>query len=229
MTAILSTQKSKRLLTWQKATWEEYVQLRDHYEHSNASRVKLFFHDGLLLVDDMGWEGINHSVVRELFLLLIGFWIAQNPQAHISFMGGCLLEKDGIDAASPDLVFYARTDRPIWKEGESRKIDLDHWHAPALVGEISDTTLASDLDEKKRLYASLGISEYWVVDARGSQVFFFLLSEQGQYYEVEASSLLPGLSTILLEKTIAKVSPAVTNMDVALWFQQQISQVSKNG
>lgn len=227
MTATLSTQpQSKRLLTWQPATWEEYAHLRDHYEKSKASRVKLFFHNGALLVDDMGWEGINHSVVRELFLLLVGFWIAQNPQAHISFMGGCLLEKDGIDAASPDLVFYVGIDRPQWKEGESRKIDLDEWHAPSLVGEISDTTLTSDLDEKKKLYAALGIPEYWVVDVRGSQVFFFRLNEQSQYYEVEASSVLPGLTAILLEQTIAKIGPAVTNMDVALWFQQQISQVS---
>lgn len=229
MTAIFSPRESKPLPTWQQATWEEYVEIRDRTENSEAARIKLFFHNGSLLVDDMGWEGINHSVVRELFLLLIGFWIAQNPQAHVSFMGGCLLEKDGIDAASPDLVFYVGIARPQWKEGESRKIDLDYWRAPELVGEISDTTLASDLDEKKQLYASLGIAEYWVVDVRGSQVFFFRLNEQNQYYEVATSSVLPGLSTDLLEQTVARVSPAVTNMDVALWFQQQISQVSTDG
>jgi Uma2 family endonuclease len=47
--------------------------------------------------------------------------------------------------------------------GESRFIDLDRWRVPDLVAEVSDTTLASDLDEKKQLYVALGIPEYWVV------------------------------------------------------------------
>ena len=227
MTATLSTQHlSERHLSWQEATWKVYVQLRDRYENSQTSRVKLFFHNGSLLVDDMGWEGINHSVIRELLLLLIGFWIAQNPQENISFMGGCLLEKEEADAASPDLVFYVGADRPQWEEGESRKIDLNRWRSPALVGEISDTPLASELDEKKQLYAALGISEYWVIDVRGGQVFFFQLNEQSQYYEVESSSVLPGLATVLLEQALSKIGSTTTNMDVALWFQQQISQVS---
>ncbi|MBP0031090.1 MAG: Uma2 family endonuclease [Roseofilum sp. Guam] len=36
-----------------------------------------------------------------------------------------------------------------------------------LVGEISDTTLSSDLDQKKHLYASFCIPEYWVIDVKG--------------------------------------------------------------
>ena len=44
-----------------------------------------------------------------------------------------------------------------------------------LVGEISDPTLSTDLDEKKHLYAELGIPEYWVVDVQGKRVFCFHL------------------------------------------------------
>jgi hypothetical protein len=36
-------------------------------------------------------------------------------------------------------------------------IDLDSWRVPDLVAEISDTTLASDLDEEKPHKAALGI------------------------------------------------------------------------
>ncbi|MEL6489929.1 MAG: Uma2 family endonuclease [Cyanobacteria bacterium J06621_3] len=225
MTAVISSRlPSKQILTWKKATWEEYEQIRDRYENSDTPRVKLFFHNGLLLIDDMGWEGINHSVVRELFLLMLGFWIARNPQENVNFMGGCLLEKDGEDAASPDLALYVGADRPQWTEGETRKIDLDRWRVPNLVGEISDTTLASDLDQKKNLYADLGVSEYWVIDVRGRQVFFFCLDAQGQYCEVAVSLVLPGLATALLEQALLKLGP-MTNMDVALWFQQQIATV----
>ena len=227
MTAVISAKnRHKEVPVWRKASWEEYVRIRDRYEVSDVPRVKLFFHYGMLLVDDMGWEGINHSVVRELLLLLLGFWLAQHSQPNVSFMGGCLLEKANMDAASPDLVLYAGLDRPQWKEGETRKIDLDGWRVPNLVGEISDTTLASDLDEKKQLYASLGISEYWVIDVRGRQIFFFQLDDKGQYREVATSFLLPGLTSSLLEAALLKLGP-MTNMDIALWFQKQIANMDK--
>ena len=228
MTAVISAKtRRKKVPTWRSATWGDYVQVRNQYELSDISRVKLFFHHGRLLVDDMGWEGINHSVVRELFLLMLGFWLAQYPQPSVSFMGGCLLEKEGMDAASPDLVLYAGLDRPQWEEGETRKIDLDRWRVPNLVGEISDTTLASDLDEKKQLYASLGVSEYWVIDVRGRQIFFFQFDDKSQYREVATSLLLPGLTSTLLEEALLKLGP-MTNMDIALWFQRQIASVDNN-
>ena len=223
MTATSPAQiQSRQLLTWRSATWQEYARVRDSYEASEVSRVKLFYHNGALLVDDMGWEGINHATARELFLLMLGFWFNQNPQQKVKFMGGCLLEKEEEDAASPDLMLYLGDDFPIWEEGESRKIDLDRWRSPDLVGEVSDTTLASDLDQKKRLYAALGIAEYWVIDVRGSQVFFFCLNDEGQYQETQLSTALPGLSYVLLEQALSKLSPDTTNMDVANWFQRQI-------
>lgn len=225
MTAVsLVKGQEKRILRWQRATWQDYVRVRDQHERSKVSRVKLFFHHGMLLVDDVGWEGINHAVVRELFLLLIGFWLSRYPQPNVSFMGGCLLEKAYMDAASPDLVFYVGLDRPQWKEGETRKIDLGRWQVPNLVGEISDTTLASDLDEKKQLYAALGMAEYWVIDVRGRQIFFFQLDDESQYREVATSLLLTGLTSALLEAALLKLGP-MTNMDIALWFQKQIADV----
>lgn len=217
--------RSRPLLTWQSASWQAYVRVRDSYEDSSVSRVKLFYHDGALLVDDMGWEGINHATVRELFLLMLGFWFNQHPEQKVKFMGGCLLEKEGEEAASPDLMLYLGSDYPVWEEGESRKIDLDRWRAPDLVCEISDTTLASDLDQKKKLYAVLGIAEYWVVDVRGSQVFFFRLGDRSQYKETQLSTALPDLSYALLEQALSKLSPATTNMDVANWFQQQVAKI----
>jgi Uma2 family endonuclease len=67
-----------------------------------------------------------------------------------------LLEKASQEiAAAPDLVLYLGEDYPRREPGTSRRLDLERWRVPNLVGEISDTTLASDLDEKKALYAAL--------------------------------------------------------------------------
>jgi Uma2 family endonuclease len=43
----------------------------------------------------------------------------------------------------------------------------------ALVGEVSDTSLERDLRVKKRLYARMGVPEYWVADVNGRVIHQF--------------------------------------------------------
>jgi hypothetical protein len=89
------------------------------------------------------------------------------------------------------------------------------------VGEIADTTLSLDLDEQKQLYASLGISEYWVVDVKGSRIFAFGLDESGHYRLLEQSQVLAGLPIALLEQTLERLATE-TNTAAAAWFMQQL-------
>ncbi|MBO1345981.1 MAG: Uma2 family endonuclease [Hormoscilla sp. GUM202] len=70
---------------------------------------------------------------------------------------------------------------------------LTKWRVPYLVGEIADTTLATDLDEKKQLYAELQIPEYWVINVRGRQVMAFRLQENGKDQQCTHSVALAGL------------------------------------
>ncbi len=62
-------------------------------------------------------------------------------------------------AGAPDKVLYIGGDFHQWQKGEPRRINLNQSRVPDLVGEIADTTLTSDLDEKKRLYAALQIPD----------------------------------------------------------------------
>ncbi|HSF74931.1 MAG TPA: Uma2 family endonuclease, partial [Microcoleus sp.] len=87
----------------------------------------------------------------------------------------------------------------------------------------SDTTLASDLDEKKRLYAALGIPEYWVVDIKGERVLAFRLQENGKYQECEISGALEGLPIALLSDTLKLLGEG--NGTAAMWFAQQIGKL----
>ncbi len=228
MTALIpSRRKENPPLNWQRATWDDYVRVREYHRNSETPRVKLFFYKNALLVDDMGWEGINHATVRELFGFILLLWFSQQSQTQVTSLGGCLFEKDGEGAGSPDLVVYVGSDYPQWQPGESRKINLDRWRSPDLVGEISDTTLASDLDRKKQLYAALGIAEYWVIDVRARRVFLFLLDQMGEYQEVSESGTLTGLGKSLLEETLAQLE-TMTNMEAANWFQQRIASLSED-
>ena len=170
---------------WQSATWQEYVWYRNTLE---SDRFRLFFYEGSLLITDMGWEGIDHATICDLFTLVFGFWFSAHPQQTASSLGRCLLERSNQTAGAPDLVLYLGENYPRWQPGEPRRIDLNQWRVPDLVGEISDTTLAIDLDEKKHLYEALGIPEYWVVDVRGQRVFAFLLQADGKYQPCETIS-----------------------------------------
>ena len=141
------------------ATWDDYIQMRDRCEADLQDRSCIFFNLGFLWVKDMGWEGINHSKVNSLFAMLIAFWFTVYPEQEAEFFGGYLLEKEKFQSASPDFAVYVGEGIPQWQAGESRRINLNEWRVPDLVGEVSDTTLAIDLDEMKQLYAAMGVPE----------------------------------------------------------------------
>ncbi len=201
---------------WQKATWDDYVALRD----DDLDRYKLFFDNQHLWVE-MGAEGINHARFDDLFVMILFILATKFPDRKLSTFGGCQIEQKGKRAVAPDIVLYIGDDAPTWKAGQPRFIDLDKYRSPNLVGEISDTTLAIDLDAKKRIYAELGISEYWVIDVKAYRVFAFRLDEDGAYKECEVSQVLPNLAIALLEQTLEQLTTK-TNTEAAIWFSEQI-------
>jgi Protein of unknown function (DUF820). len=121
-------------------------------------------------------------------------------------------------------MIYVGSNYPTWQTGERRYINLEQWRVPNLVGEIADTTLTTDLDEKKHLYADLGIPEYWVVDVQGLRVFAFQLQSNGKYQECATSVALLGLPISLLNQTLERLN-AETNGSAAMWFAQEIARL----
>jgi len=221
MTTSIPIQRAIAAPQWQPATWEDYVTYRDG---DIPERVRLFFYRGQLLID-MGSEGINHSSISDLFTMLFILWFNCFPEQTAASFGRCLIEKPRTKAAAPDLVLYIGEGVPQWQGGEPRRINLTKWRVPDLVGEIADTTLATDLDEKKQLYAELQIPEYWVINVRGRQVMAFRLQENGKYQQCTHSVALAGLPITLLARTLSRLSEE-TNISAALWFSQQIPLMS---
>lgn len=205
---------------WKPATWDDYLAYRDD---STIERVKLFFYNNQLLVE-MGGEGINHSKFSDLLILMIGIWSLQHLEQVFCTFSRCQIEKPNTKAGAPDLVLYIGDDYPRWGEGERRYINLEYHRVPNLVGEVADTTLATDLDEKKHLYAELGIPEYWVIDVKGKRVIAFRLPENGIYQEIDISVALSNLPIKLVEQTICKLEQE-SNVNTANWFAQQIKNL----
>ncbi len=206
----------------QAATWEDYLH---HVENLNSQQERVFFHQGRIWIEDMGNEGINHARFNKLLTMLLYSWFARQPDVKFDLLGGCVLEKPKSQGCAPDEVVYIGENSPQYQLGGSRRVNLDEWRVPDLVVEIADTTLASDLDEKKQLYLTLEISEYWVVDVRGKQIFAFRLID-GKYQQCTESVALLGLPIDLLEQTIAKMDNV--NGNAAVWFAAQLENISKS-
>lgn len=218
----LNITESKSILTdWNFATWQEYLTYRDT---STDDRIKLYYYQNKLLIE-MGKEGINHSSICDLFTILIFIWFSHNSEQIFNSYGRCLLEKQNQVSAAPDIVLYLGENYPKWQAGERRYLDLDKWGIPNLVGEISDTTLATDLDEKKHLYASLNIPEYWVIDVLAKRVFCFQLQSNNQYQEAKFSLALKGLPVKLLNKTLVRLE-SESNGSAAIWFSKKITKLT---
>jgi Uma2 family endonuclease len=198
------------------ATWQDYVALRDGVDWR-----KIVFDQGYLWAD-MGKEGPNHAAFSDLITALFFIWAFLHPETTFQSYGRCLIEREDTRACAPDLVLYKGDQIPRWQPKESRRIDLNRHRIPDLVGEISDTTLSLDLDEQKRLYASLKISEYWVIDVQGQRLFTFGLNAEGQYESIVVSNVLTGLSIELVAQTLERLSEE-TNTTAANWLMQQLA------
>jgi Uma2 family endonuclease len=219
MTAIISTSPPVIVKRLDSATWEDYLH---HVENTNSHRERVFFHLGVMWIEDMGNEGISHVRFNKLFTMLFYCWFSRIAGIKFDLLGGCVIEKPQTQGASTDEVLYIGEGSPQYVEGEPRRVNLNQWHIPDLVVEIADTTLASDLDEKKQLYLALAIPEYWVVDVKGKRVLAFVLID-GKYRECTESVALRGLPIELLEQTLTRIDN--TNGNAALWFAAQIEKL----
>jgi len=217
-TQIPARQSPNELPRWYVAPWQDYLK---SIEAAESEHFRIFFNQGRLFID-MGWEGIDHARFRELLAMLFLVWFSRRqPGQPFDCLGGCILEKPKQRAASPDEVLYIGADVPRWQPGEPRRVNLRQWRVPDLVCEVGDTTLATDLDEKKQIYAALEIPEYWVIDVQAARLMMFRLTAEGMYQQVVTSVALAGLKTELAEQAFGRLA-AESNGAVAQWFAQQL-------
>lgn len=219
VTQISARRSPQELPQWCHATWDDYIA---QVTAADAENFRIFYRQGRLFID-MGWEGVDHARFRELLAMLFFAWFSRHqPGQPFDCLGGCILEKPSQQAASPDEVLYVGADAPRWQPGEPRRVNLRQWRVPNLVCEVGDTTLATDLDEKKRIYAALEIPEYWVIDVQGARVMAFCLSPEGLYEQVLVSIALAGLEIALVERAYKQLATE-SNGAVAQRFAQQLA------
>jgi Uma2 family endonuclease len=137
-------------------TVEEYQQMARVGVLDPETRFELI--DGEIIeMNPINWP---HAGVAEwlnnLFVERYGRWVwvsMQNP-VHLS----------GHSMPQPDLVLRRRGPRPVAHPTPGDVV---------LVVEVSDSTLAFDLDRKVPLYAKGGVTEVWVIDVNARVVDVF--------------------------------------------------------
>jgi Uma2 family endonuclease len=90
----------------------------------------------------------------------------------------CTYRKTDSAEAQPDASFYlgANAERVPW---DATIIDLDTYPPPDLAIEVAYSSLADDKGEKRLLYESLGVREYWIIDVENVQVLAFEIQNRG--------------------------------------------------
>lgn len=165
-------------------TLPKFEQLIEHEILGEEDRIELI--DGELYA--MAAKGIRHENVRGSLLN----WLIRNIAPDVMLFAEPGWRPDGKTYVEPDFL--------LTPPGEMSS-DADPQSA-LLVIEIARSSLAYDTGLKARLYARLGVREYWVIDARTLSTRVHRQPDDSMYTSVSTlepddaveASLIPGLS-----------------------------------
>jgi Uma2 family endonuclease len=199
--------------TWINMTWNEYLQVVDNLKDKKASA---YYHNGKARIE-MTPLGNNHASNHSIISYAIHLY-ASLKGIELNGKDNCSYRKIGYQEVQPDHSFYmgANTSVIPW---DTTIVSLDEFPPPSLVIEVADTSLADDKGEKRIIYESLAVQEYWIVDVRNIQILAFTM-ENGGSHQIRESLLLPGLGFSLLEEALRRTRQS-SHTQVGAWLLRQ--------
>lgn len=202
--------------TWVNVTWQGYLEVLERSEHQGA---KGYYHDGRMRLE-ISPLGNPHSRDHAVIIGAI-FLFAGLKEINLDSHDNCTYRKTGHSEAQPDVSFYLGDDAEVipW---DATIIDLDRYPAPDLVIEVAVSSLADDKGEKRLLYESLGVKEYWIIDVDNVQLLAFAVENRGSR-RIEQSLVLPGLDLAILRSAFQR-SRKTNHGKVSAWLLAQFTQ-----
>lgn len=199
--------------TWVKATWSEFMTLA--YDPA-YERGKAYYNRGRARIEmtPLGW---NHAKDNSIISTLVTLYCALK-KIPVEEVTNCSFRKEGLKEAQPDIAFYISFLDNIPNRSNS-PVDLNQYSPPTLAVEIAATSLSDDLGEKRLLYESLNVQEYWVVDVNEAEVTAFAIADGGSKM-IKRSQVLPELTIALVEETL-KRSRAEDHGAIVCWLLEQ--------
>lgn len=142
------TQAAEGLPRW-RWTLDEFERFVELGVLSEDDRVELI---GGELVP-MAAKGIRHENVKSMQM----DWLYRRLPESAQLSAELGWRPDGETYCEPDIVVFRRGTPSVSKVPSSDVL---------LLIEVADTTMKYDSETKARLYAGLGVAEYWIVDAQ---------------------------------------------------------------
>jgi len=196
--------------TWVNATWDEYIKVSSDPAYEKA---KGYYFNGRMRLE-MSPLGNPHS--RDHFIIIAAIALfASIRNLNLDGHDNCTYRKAGYEEAQPDASFYlgSNAETVPW---DATIIDLDTYPAPDLVIEVAYSSLADDKGEKRLLYESLGVREYWIIDVQNVQIIAFEIQNRGSR-RIDESQVLAGLNIALLEEALRR-SRQMNHGKVSAWL-----------
>jgi Uma2 family endonuclease len=168
--------------------------------------VRVAFAGGEVWLDRSLEELETHNKVK-LKIASVLSQIVEDENLGEVFADGVLVthEQAGL-STEPDLTFVS------WNSFESMRVTLvekagrpkryvELVGTPDLVVEVvSDSSVRKDTQLLRTAYLAAGIPEYWIVDARGAEIHFEILQNQGGEFRPSAPANQPQTSRVFARR-----------------------------
>jgi Uma2 family endonuclease len=148
-------------------------------------RGKISFIDGEVVVDMSPEEIDSHSSLKSDLHAQLWVFVRQNGLGRVYPDRTLLINESAGLSAEPDMMFCGNSSlesKSVYKRefvaGSGRYVELVG--SPDLVVEIiSRYSVRKDTELLREKYFTAGIAEYWLIDARGENIEFKLLTRGG--------------------------------------------------
>ncbi|NJM48317.1 MAG: Uma2 family endonuclease [Alkalinema sp. RU_4_3] len=200
----------ERRVALQNITWQAYQTILHALPQTRAAR--LTFDDGMLEIS-MPLE--MHEQGSELIGLFIRILVVEMGLKVKSMRSTTLDREDLNRGAEPDNAYYIQNQPKV----SGREVNLAQDPPPDLVVEVDITH--TDID-KNRLYASMGVPEFWRFDGVEWQVFVL---DGGVYQEVSHSPTFPWVEKDDLHRFLdeARLDEVDAEVNFRQWVRERLS------
>ncbi|MEP0915719.1 Uma2 family endonuclease [Leptolyngbya sp. DQ-M1] len=200
--------------TWILMSWEEFIQLTSDPAYG---KTKAYYHNGRMRLEEIAALGNPHSRAHGIVMGAV-FLFATLKGLDLDIHDNCTYRKAGYAEVQPDASYYVGANAEVvpW---EATIIDLNQYPAPDLVIEVAYSSLTDDRGEKRLLYESLGVKEYWIIDVQNASIWAFAVADRGSR-RIDQSIVLPGLEIAVLEEAFRR-SREMNHGKVSAWLMNQ--------
>ncbi len=183
-------------------------------DRGDQAGVRFAYDQGTM---ELTMPSAEHETMKHFFVLIVDA-IAFNRDLHLLNAGSTTFTRDDLARGfEPDACFYLQHTEAL---PHPQHIDLAIDPPPDLVLDIGITSLSLD---KLPIYAAIGVPEVWRYTRTGVAMYQYL---QGEYRNVEESTVLPGIRRQELDNFLAA---AQSMGHRTAWFKTVVATLQGRG